>query len=180
MDGRRTVTLDKLPGAFWLQALSMQGFGVHTWAIVLPQVVEGVLVLYRIVRRLAGPGAGVVAVAVLAVSPAVVALDRGNISDSLMILLVLLSVFSYPNGDEVLPIGGFTGTGPSPSLDQVRATIARGQFHLVLTFPSGDPRIAWIAQHCRPLPDTPPPFHGFSCTPADAAPRVSGWRARPR
>jgi 4-amino-4-deoxy-L-arabinose transferase-like glycosyltransferase len=41
----------------------VRAFGVNTWAIVLPQVVEGVLavlVLYRIVRRLGGPGAGVV------------------------------------------------------------------------------------------------------------------------
>ena len=93
-DPAGTVTLDKLPGAFWLQALSVRAFGVSTWAIVLPQVVEGVLavlVLYRIVRRLAGPAAGLIAAAVLAVSPAVVALDRGNISDSLMILLVLLA-----------------------------------------------------------------------------------------
>ncbi|HEX3257798.1 MAG TPA: glycosyltransferase family 39 protein [Pseudonocardia sp.] len=95
---------------------------------------------------------------------------RGGAPDLLAVQsAAVASVFSYPNGDEVLPIGGFTGTGPSPSLDQVRAAVAHGQFHLVLTFPSGDPRIAWIAQHCRPLPDTPPPFHGFSCSPADAA-----------
>jgi 4-amino-4-deoxy-L-arabinose transferase-like glycosyltransferase len=89
-----TVSLDKLPGAFWLQALSVRVFGLHTWSIVLPQVVEGVLavfVLFRVVRRAAGPGAGLVAAALLALSPAVVALDRGNISDSLMILLVLLA-----------------------------------------------------------------------------------------
>jgi 4-amino-4-deoxy-L-arabinose transferase-like glycosyltransferase len=39
----------------------VRAFGVNTWAIVLPQVVEGVLavlVLYRIVRRLGGPGRG--------------------------------------------------------------------------------------------------------------------------
>ncbi len=92
-DPAGTVTLDKLPGAFWLQVLSVRVFGVSTWAIVLPQVVEGVLavlVLYRVVRRLAGPEAGLIAAVVLAVSP-VVALDRGNISDSLMILLVLLA-----------------------------------------------------------------------------------------
>ena len=54
-----TVSVDKLPGAFWIQALSVRVFGFHTWAIVLPQVVEGVLtvlVLYRTVRRVAGPG----------------------------------------------------------------------------------------------------------------------------
>jgi hypothetical protein len=96
---------------------------------------------------------------------------RGGAPDLLAVQsAAVASVFSYPDGDEVLPIGGFTGTGPSPSLDQVRAAIAGGQFHLVLAFPSADPRIAWIAQHCLPLPDTPPPFHGFYCTPADTAP----------
>ena len=43
----------------------------NTWALVLPQVVEGmltVLVLYRAVRRLAGPVAGLTAAAVLAAS----------------------------------------------------------------------------------------------------------------
>ena len=93
-DPAGTVTLDKLPGAFWIQALSVRAFGVHTWVIVAPQAVEGVLtvlVLYRAVRRLAGPVAGLIAAAVVAVSPATVALNRGNISDSLMILLLVLA-----------------------------------------------------------------------------------------
>ncbi len=93
-DPAGTITLDKLPGAFWVQALAVRAFGYHTWAMVLPQVVEGVLtvlVAYRAVQRLAGPGAGLIAAAVLAVSPATVALNRGNISDSLMILLLVLA-----------------------------------------------------------------------------------------
>jgi 4-amino-4-deoxy-L-arabinose transferase-like glycosyltransferase len=93
-DPAGTVTLDKLPGAFWVQALAVRAFGVHTWVMVLPQVIEGVLtvlVLYRAVQRLAGPTAGLIAAAVLAVSPATVALNRGNISDSLMILLLVLA-----------------------------------------------------------------------------------------
>jgi 4-amino-4-deoxy-L-arabinose transferase-like glycosyltransferase len=93
-DPAGTVTTDKLPGAFWLQAISVRLLGVHTWALVLPQVVEGaltVLVLYHAVRRLAGPGAGLAAAAILAVSPATVALNRGNISDTLMILLTVLA-----------------------------------------------------------------------------------------
>ncbi|HEY2723627.1 MAG TPA: glycosyltransferase family 39 protein [Pseudonocardiaceae bacterium] len=93
-DPAGTVTLDKLPGAFWVQALAARLLGVHTWTLVLPQVVEGVLtvlVLYRAVRRLGGPAAGLAAAVVLAASPSVVALNRGNISDSLMILLVVLA-----------------------------------------------------------------------------------------
>jgi 4-amino-4-deoxy-L-arabinose transferase-like glycosyltransferase len=93
-DPAGTVTVDKLPGALWLQALSLRIFGFHVWAIVLPQVIEGVLtvlVLYRVVRRLAGPVAGIVAAAVLAASPATVALNRGNVSDSLLILATVLA-----------------------------------------------------------------------------------------
>ncbi len=93
-DPAGTITVDKLPGALWLQALSVRAFGMHTWAIILPQVIEGiltVLVLYRAVRRLAGPAVGLVAALVLAVSPATVALDRENISDSLLILLLVLA-----------------------------------------------------------------------------------------
>jgi 4-amino-4-deoxy-L-arabinose transferase-like glycosyltransferase len=93
-DPAGTITLDKLPGAFWIQALAVRAFGVHTWVIVAPQAAEGVLtvlVLYRAVQRLAGPAAGLIAAAVLAVSPATVALNRGNISDSLMILLLVLA-----------------------------------------------------------------------------------------
>ena len=96
-DPAGTVTVDKLPGALWVQALSVRVFGVHVWAVLLPQAVEGaltVLVLFRAVRRLAGPAAGLVAAVVLAASPATVTLDRGNIPDSLMILLLVLAADS--------------------------------------------------------------------------------------
>jgi 4-amino-4-deoxy-L-arabinose transferase-like glycosyltransferase len=96
-DPAGTITLDKLPGAFWAQALSVRLFGVHTWAIVLPQVLEGVgtvVVLHRAVRRLAGPVAAIVAAVVLAASPATVALDRGNIADTVMVLLLVLAANS--------------------------------------------------------------------------------------
>lgn len=89
-----TVSVDKLPGAFWLQALSVRLFGFHVWAFVLPQVVEGtltVLVLYRAVRRVAGAGGGLVAAVVLAVTPVTILLNRGNISDSLLVLLLVLA-----------------------------------------------------------------------------------------
>jgi hypothetical protein len=78
------------------------------------------------------------------------------------------SVFAYPSGEEVLPIGGFTGTGPEPSLDRIRADIAAGAFHLVLAFPSTDPRMTWIAGHCRLLGRVQPPFRDYYCVPADA------------
>ena len=89
-----TITLDKLPGAFWLQALAVRAGGFHPWVVALPQAIEGgltVLVLFRAVRRVAGAGAGVAAAAVLVASPAVILLDRGNVPDTLLILLLVLA-----------------------------------------------------------------------------------------
>ena len=96
-DPAATISIDKLPGAFWIQALSVRLFGAHTWSLALPQVVEGVLsvlVLYRAVRRCAGPVAGIVAAGVLGISPATVTLNRGNVADSLLVLLLVLAADS--------------------------------------------------------------------------------------
>jgi 4-amino-4-deoxy-L-arabinose transferase-like glycosyltransferase len=96
-DPAGTVTVDKLPGALWVQALSVRLFGFNVWSLILPQALEGaltVLVLYHAVRRLAGPVAAIIAAVVLAASPATVTLNRGNIPDTLMILLVVLAADS--------------------------------------------------------------------------------------
>ena len=93
-DPAGTITVDKLPGQLWVQALSLRLFGFHIWALVLPQTIEGVLtvlVLYRAVRRLAGPVAGLAAAVALTATPVTVLLGRGNVSDSLLILLLVLA-----------------------------------------------------------------------------------------
>ena len=93
-DPQGTMSVDKLPGGLWPQALVLRLLGFHVWAVVLPQVVEGVitvLVLFRVMCRLAGPVAGLTAAAVLAATPVTVGLNRGNVSDSLLILLTVLA-----------------------------------------------------------------------------------------
>ena len=93
-DPAATISLDKLPGAFWVQALSVRLFGVHEWALVAPQVIEGmasVVVLYDVVRRLSGPLAGILAAGAFVLCPATIALNRGNVPDPLMILLLALA-----------------------------------------------------------------------------------------
>ena len=89
-----TVSVDKLPGAFWVQALFVHVVGFHIWALVVPQAIEGtltVLVLYRAVRRIGGARAGLVAAVGLGATPVTVLLDRGNLSDTLLILLLVLA-----------------------------------------------------------------------------------------
>jgi 4-amino-4-deoxy-L-arabinose transferase-like glycosyltransferase len=89
---------------------------------------------------------------------------RGGAPDLMAVQsAAVASVFAYPTGDEVLPIGGFTGTGPTPTVDQLRDDVAAGRFHVVLSFPSTDPRIVWVDQHCRALPSKDPTFRVHIC-----------------
>jgi 4-amino-4-deoxy-L-arabinose transferase-like glycosyltransferase len=94
LDPSAAITLDKIPGTFWLQALSVRLFGPHLWAIDLPQVLEGmaaVLVLHGAVREWAGQAAAALAAVALALTPIVVALDRDDLPDTLLILLLVLA-----------------------------------------------------------------------------------------
>jgi hypothetical protein len=78
------------------------------------------------------------------------------------------SVFIYASGLEALPIGGFTGTIPSPTLRQLQADIRQGLFHLVLAAPSHDPRLRWIASHCLKAGKAASGLRNYYCTPSSA------------
>jgi hypothetical protein len=78
------------------------------------------------------------------------------------------SVFASASGEEVLPIGGFTGTIPSPTLNQLQADIRAGQFHLVLAYSTTDPRLAWIAAHCRNVTKAGAAVPTYYCISSDA------------
>lgn len=87
------ISVDKLPGALWLQAISVWILGYSPFALHLPQIIEGVLsvaLLYRLVRLWAGQLAGLLAALLLTLAPITVALNRVNISDTLLVLLALL------------------------------------------------------------------------------------------
>jgi len=93
-DPGNSITLDKLPGFLWPQALSARIFGFHPWALVLPQVVEGVislLVLHRLVSRWAGVNAALVACAAFLLTPVSVGLFRTAVEDPAFTLCVLLA-----------------------------------------------------------------------------------------
>ncbi|WP_051942898.1 glycosyltransferase family 39 protein [Streptacidiphilus rugosus] len=93
-DPRGTISMDKLPGSLWVQALSVRAFGFSVRSLVLPQVVEGALtvcVLYRAVRRVAGTRAGLTAAALFSVTPVVVSSTAGNLSEPLYLLCLVLA-----------------------------------------------------------------------------------------
>jgi 4-amino-4-deoxy-L-arabinose transferase-like glycosyltransferase len=69
---------------------------------------------------------------------------------------VLAAPFIFTTGREVLPIGGYTGNLPEPSVQDLESMVASRRFHLVLTGPQRtDPRVDWIAHHCLSVPSPP-------------------------
>jgi 4-amino-4-deoxy-L-arabinose transferase-like glycosyltransferase len=90
-DASNSITVDKTPASLWIMALSVRIFGLSSWSILVPQALEGVVavgVLYLAVRRTSGAMAGLIAGAVLAVTPVAALMFRFNNPDALLVLLM--------------------------------------------------------------------------------------------
>jgi hypothetical protein len=71
----------------------------------------------------------------------------------------LAAPYIMVSGREVLPIGGYPGGVPVPSLAAVRSDISHGAvrlFLLPIRPASPDPRLRWIEAHCAQLQATDP------------------------
>ena len=91
------VSVDKPPLGLWIQALSASLFGFNGLSLLLPQALAGVLavpLLYYLVRRVFGVGAGLLAALVLAITPISVAAQRNNTMDSQVVLTSLLAAWA--------------------------------------------------------------------------------------
>jgi 4-amino-4-deoxy-L-arabinose transferase-like glycosyltransferase len=97
-DPKATITLDKLAGSFVPQAISARIFGFHPWSLALPQVIEGVisvLVMYRVVRRWAGPAAGLIAAGLFAVTPVAASMFGHSMEDGALTMCLVLAADRY-------------------------------------------------------------------------------------
>lgn len=93
-----SVTVDKPPLGFWIQAVSAYFLGVNGFSLALPQALAGVLsvlVLYFLVRQAFGAGAGLLAALALAVTPVAVSTERNNTIDGLLVLALLLAAWAF-------------------------------------------------------------------------------------
>jgi 4-amino-4-deoxy-L-arabinose transferase-like glycosyltransferase len=94
LDAQNFITVDKPPASLWVTGLSVRLFGMNSWAVMAPQALIGVsavAVLYCTVRRAFpdpnhGAAAGLLAGAVLAVTPAAALMFRFNNPDALQVL----------------------------------------------------------------------------------------------
>jgi 4-amino-4-deoxy-L-arabinose transferase-like glycosyltransferase len=94
LDPAGSITIDKIPGFLWPQAISARVFGFHPWALALPQAIGGLLavyVLYRTVRRWAGPAAGLLAAAMLALTPVAASVFGKALEDAALTVLLVFA-----------------------------------------------------------------------------------------
>lgn len=91
------ISVDKPPLALWIDVASVRAFGFSRASVLLPHALEGAAaacVLYWIVRRGHGIATGLLAGLLLALSPVNVAADRSNLTDSLLVLVLLLAAWA--------------------------------------------------------------------------------------
>jgi 4-amino-4-deoxy-L-arabinose transferase-like glycosyltransferase len=96
LDAGNAITVDKPPAALWVMGLSGRLFGFSPFTMLLPEALMGVAavgLLYATARRTSGPAAGLIAGAVLALTPVAALMFRYNNPDALLVLLLVAAAY---------------------------------------------------------------------------------------
>ncbi len=96
-DSSSFITVDKTPASLWVMGLSGRIFGFGVWSMLVPQALMGVAsvgFVYVSVRRWFSANAGLLAGAVLALSPVAVLMFRFNNPDALLVLLLVAGAWA--------------------------------------------------------------------------------------
>ncbi|MDT0262155.1 glycosyltransferase family 39 protein [Jatrophihabitans sp. DSM 44399] len=156
-DAANSITVDKPPGALWIMALSVRIFGLNSWSILVPQALEGVAavgMLYLAVRRTSGAAAGILAGAVLAVTPVAALMFRFNNPDSLLLLLMIAGGYGVIRALEtastkwLILVGVLTGFGFLTKM--LQALLVVPAFALVYLFAARRTRLGDASCSCLP------------------------------
>src|SRR5438445_501034 len=91
LDASNFITVDKSPAFLWVMEISARLFGFNEWSVLVPQALEGVAtvgLVFVAVRRWFGSAAGLIAGAVVALTPVAALMFRYNNPDALLVLLL--------------------------------------------------------------------------------------------
>ena len=103
LDAGNAITVDKPPAALWVMGLFGRLFGFNAFTMLLPEALMGVAavaLLYATVRRTSGPAAGLIAGAVLALTPVAALMFRFNNPDALLVLLLVAAAYCMVRATE--------------------------------------------------------------------------------
>jgi 4-amino-4-deoxy-L-arabinose transferase-like glycosyltransferase len=96
LDSSSFITVDKPPASIWVMALSGRLFGFSSLSMLIPQALEGVLavaLLYAAVKRWFGAGTGLLAGALMAITPVAALMFRFNNPDALLVCLLVAAAY---------------------------------------------------------------------------------------
>lgn len=142
-DAANSITVDKTPASLWIMALSVKLFGLNSWSILVPEALMGVGtvgLLYATVRRAmnlrtvmrfdddgqpqevaapswTAPTAGLLAGAIMALTPVAVLMFKFNNPEALLVLLLVAAVYAFTRACEkastwwLVAVGALIGFG---------------------------------------------------------------------
>ena len=96
LDSGNAITVDKPPASLWVMGLSGRIFGFSSASMLIPQALMGVgtvALLHASVKRWSGPAAGLVAGALMALTPVAALMFRFNNPDALLVLLMTAAAY---------------------------------------------------------------------------------------
>ncbi|MBW8799588.1 MAG: glycosyltransferase family 39 protein [Streptomyces sp.] len=96
LDAGNAITVDKPSAFMWPMEIAARIFGLNSWTVLGPEVLMGVgtvAVVYASVRRRFSPAAGLIAGAVLALTPVAALMFRFNNPDAMLALLMALACY---------------------------------------------------------------------------------------
>src|SRR2546429_114133 len=97
LDVSNFITVDKSPAFLWVREISARLFGFNQCSMLVPQAMEGVAtvaIVYIAVRRWFGPAAGIIAGAVVTLTPVAALMFRYNNPDALLVLLLTAAAYA--------------------------------------------------------------------------------------
>ncbi|WP_066043454.1 ArnT family glycosyltransferase [Herbiconiux solani] len=97
VDPTGVVSLDKIPGSYWVPALFVKVFGFSTWSVDAPNAIATVVTVVLVAvtaKRLLTPTAGLVAGAAVAATPILAAVARTNQPESFFVLALALAAWA--------------------------------------------------------------------------------------
>ena len=151
-DAANFITVDKPPLSLWVMGISARIFGVSAWSILVPQALMGVAavgVLYATVRRWASPAAGLLAGAVLALTPIATLMFRFNNPDALLVLLMTLAAYATVRALEhaswrwLMLVGVLVGCGFMTKMLQAFLVVPVFALVYLIAAPTGLRRRIW-------------------------------------
>ena len=120
LDQAGTVSLDKMPGSFWIPALFVRVFGFSTWAVNAPNalaLVGATLIAAFTARRVAGSFGGLLAGFLVAATPIFMAVSKSNQPESFFVLTIAATAWAGLHALQqsslkwLLLAGGFAALG---------------------------------------------------------------------